>query len=224
MKSVTKLKSSPPEAAILQRIRSAYAEMAACQAVAVNKALYLGALLIEAKQTVVHGDFLEWRRNAVPELSDDRAERYMQAAANTLKQVTLPVIDLPISAVINTPAEDLPSDAAREAQQLIFDFTKDKTIKDCLASVFVDGDEPHRITRAGNGKKLGGTKGEDRKDWPKFIGQKLSDVAAHLKHWASFSPAQVEVVLSKLSQIVVKWPTPVLAHLKKVITEELKSR
>lgn len=227
MKSLVKSHSnqSPQsEGAIIRRLRSAYEDMVTHQTVAVNKALYLGALLLEAKAIVVHGDFLAWRRDAVPGLSDDRAERYMKAAENTLKQVALPAgMDVPISDVISLPAGELQG-TALEAQQLIFDFTAGKTIKDCLAGVVVDGDEPHRITRAANGKKLGGTKGENRKDWPEFIGRHLSDISSHLKNWQQFSPAQVEATFTKYDSAIAQSPTPVLNHLLKRITKELKTR
>lgn len=217
------MKLTSPIQKLTAEIKATYATMVEHETNAVNTALYLGALLNELKDAVGHGAFIEQRRELVPGLSDDRAERYMKAAANVIAQVTLPTTSVPVSRLLGAAAADLPQ-GDREAQQLLFDFTKDKTIKECLGGVIVDGDEPHRITRAANGKKLGGTRGEDRKDWPKFIGEKLSDISSHLKFWPSFTPAQTEDALTKFKSFVGKCPTPLLSHLKAQIDKELKTR
>lgn len=217
------MKLTAPIQKLTEEIKAVYTTMVEHETNAVNTALYLGALLNELKDAVGHGPFIETRRRIIPGLSDDRSERYMKAAANVIKQVTLPAIDVPVSRLLSAPASELP-DAARAAQQLLFDFVKDKTIKDCLAAVVIDGEEPHRITRAANGKKLGGSRGEDRKDWPKFIGRLLSDVSHHLKSWKSFTPQQTEAAMIKFKAFIGKCPTGLLTTLKGYINEELKER
>lgn len=218
------MKLTAPIQKLFAHAREVYDALLKQEATAVNTALYFGAILCEIKEQVGHGEFIVARKEQFPDLSDDRAERWMKAAANVIAQVKLPTLDVPVSRLLSASAEDLPDDAARDAQQLLFEFTKDKTIKECLAAVVVDGDEPHRITRAANGKKHGGTKGEDRKNWPQFIGEKLTDIAAHLKSWKSFTPVQVEATHAKFDGWIAKAPTALLTHLKQRINEELKGR
>lgn len=218
------MKLTAPIQKLADEIKSTYAELLTQEATAVNTALYLGALLNEAKELVGHGEFIAYRRKTLPALSDDRAERYMRASQNVVRQVDLSGSPVAVSMLLSAPADDLPDDAAREAQQLLFDFTRDKTIRDCLAAVVIDGDEAHRITRAANGKKHGGTKGEDRKNWPQFIGEKLSDITAHLKHWKSYTGPQLEDIGTKIKSFVGRVPTPFLTMLKDAINQELKTR
>lgn len=219
-------KSQSPLDTAVATIRIAIDDAMATAELAVNKAIRVGHLLIETKPLLGHGNFQEFIATEFPQVSYDTAHRWMQAAERTMKAVGLDqrLLTLPVSEMLNTAAEDLPDDAAREAQQLLFDFTRDKTIKDCLAAVVVDGDEPHRITRAANGKTKGGTRGEDRKDFPKFIGVHLSDISAHLKSWSKFTPQQAEEVLLKYGSHFGKCPTTLLGQLKTLITDELKTR
>lgn len=210
----------------VERILAEYREAMRLAKVAVERAIYVGQLLNEQKALVGHGHWLPWLAANCPEISQDTARRWMDAAEAVLtKALKLPpVIEaLPLSQVISTPEEELP-EAAREARQLVFDFTAGKTIKECLAAVVVEGDEPHRITRAHNGRTQGGSRGEDRKDWPKFVGLHLSDISAHLDHWKQFTGAQVETVEAKFKAAVGKWPSPLLESLKRAIAEELKTR
>lgn len=218
------MKLALPIHALTEQIKRTYSELLTQEATAVNTALYLGAMLNEAKEIVGHGEFLNFRTKTLPSLSDARAQRYMLAAANVVKQINFGACDIPVSRLLSCAAEDLPDDAAREARQLLFDFTDGRTIKECLAGVFIDGDAPVLITRAANGQKHGGYKGEDRKDYPKFIGVHLSDISAHLKPWKSYTGAQVESTETVFKSALAKWPTPVLTFLKKLITEELKTR
>ncbi len=192
---------------------------------AVQKAIHVGFLLLEAKPLVGHTNFQAWISKSFPEISYPTANRWMNAAQCTLTAAGVQphLLSMPVSEVFSTASKDLPQ-PAQEAQQLLLDFTLGKTIKECMAGVIVDGDEPHRITRAANGKKHGGTAGEDRKDYPKFIGQKLSDVSAHLKNWQHFTGAQILTTEDKFKSALAKWPTPILNTLKKLITEELKTR
>lgn len=206
-------------------IRAAIDEAMSAAEVAVQKAIHVGQLLIEAKPGLGHGNFQDWIEDHFPDLSYATAHRWMQAAERTCKALGIEAgaLDLPVSRLLGAGADEL-SERDTVAQQLLLDFTRDKTIKDCLAAVVVEGDEPHRITRAANGRKHGGSRGEDRKDWPKFIDIHLKDILAHLKFWKSFTPAQVETTHVKLDGFIAKLPTPLLTHLKQRITEELKTR
>lgn len=166
--------------------------IAALEAVenAVQKCLAAGQMLNEFKAALPHGGFLDWRAKNLPEISEDTAQRWMRGAANVAN--ALPPVDSAIeieaSVILSTPDAEL-SPVALEWKQAWFDFTADKTIKECLSGVFVGGDEDHRIDRAINGKTKGGT-GGDRKDFPLFVAVKLKDMGVHFSHWKGMTEAQ----------------------------------
>ncbi len=199
---------------------------------AVGKAIYCGQLLNEIKDAIDHGDFLDAVEQNVPEISRVTAWRWMSAARNVieakrgdLKELGFDgsAANVALSTLLDPEAPaDSGGDIAR-ARQLLFDFTTGKTMKECMAAVIVDGEDAHRITRAHNGKTKGGSKGEDRKNFPAFIGEAFKTITAHLKFWKSYTPGQVETTFAKFA-CVSKWPTPALAELKKIIGEELKTR
>ena len=160
---------------------------------AVNGATHLciaaGQLLNEAQESLEHGEFKPFIEKYLPEISYDTANRWARAAANIVKALPPPTIDLAVSDILITPEQDLPPEA-RKYKQSWFDFTADKTINQCLNDVCVEGDKGHRVDRAINGKLKGGTRGEDRKDFPFFIGVKFMDLANHFSHWKKFNPTQ----------------------------------
>lgn len=216
---MTPVKTKPT--ATIIRVKAAISEALNAATKAVGKALIAGHALIELKAEVGHSQFEAAVKQHFPEISERTARRWMEVAERSM-QATGVVIDIPVTKLLTAPTEELP-EKAREARQLYLDFTEGKTLKE-LREVVVDGEDPHRITRAHNGRTKGGTKGEDRKDWPTFIGQKLSDVTAHLKHWQSFTPAQTAAAVAKADSAIGQWPTPWLQHLKERITKELKTR
>jgi len=55
-----------------------------------QKCLFAGHLLAEWKAKCPHGNFLRIRKQAIPEISPDTAERWMRAAANVLKALPPP--------------------------------------------------------------------------------------------------------------------------------------
>jgi hypothetical protein len=136
----------------------------------------------------------EWLEVNVPEVSRQTAETWMRAAANVAKALAsdttydIEAEAIPMSRLLTAPVEEL-SDAAREYRQAWFDFTADKTIKDCLNAVTVDGDPAHRTDRAINGKTKGG-KGGDRKAFERFAVIKLRELNEHLSHWKTMSALQ----------------------------------
>lgn len=213
-------------AASVANIKSAIDDAMATAELATAKAIQVGHLLVEAKADprMQHGDWQEWIETNFPQITIRTANRWMQAATNVARQVDLGGCEVPISRLLSDSAEQLPDDNARAAKQTLFDFMADKTINDCLVGIVRDGDEAHRVTRAANGRKFGGHKGEDRKDWPKYIGVHLNDILQHLKSWKSFSPAQVADVFARFDTALAKMPPALLTHLKQRITEELKSR
>lgn len=202
-----------------------------------QKCLIAGHLLNETKNLLPHGEFSDWIATNLPEISHVTAWTWMRAAANVAKALKFPdAIEIeaeviPISKLLSAPESEL-SAAALEYRQQWFDFTADKTIKDCINSVVIDGDPAHRIDRAVNGKLKGGTRGEDRKDWPTYIARHLSDITALLgcneknreKRWSTMTAGQREAIQDALSTALAKWPTPVLEHLVKQSRDQLKLR
>jgi len=132
-------------------------------------------------------------------------------------------LSLPVSDIVAPDAAGLDA-SALEARQLFFDFTAAKTIRDCLASIVVDGQEAHAITRAHNGRTVGGFRGEDRKDWPRFINVHFGDIAQHFCSFKSFTGAQIDAITVHAKRWVAKLPTVFLQTLKNIIAEELKTR
>jgi hypothetical protein len=161
----------------------------------------------------------------------------MRAAANVSKAlkfgdaIEIEATTIPISKLLSAPLDELP-EAAHELRQAWFDFTQDKTIKECCNGVFIDGDPAHRIDRAVNGKTKGGTRGEDRKDWPTYITRHISDITGLLganeknreKRWQDMTALQRQTVQDALATAVSKWPTPVVEHLATLARNEAKNR
>lgn len=157
---------------------------------AAQKCLAAGQALNEAKE-YSNGDFMETVAKLVPEVSHKTATTWMRAAANIARALP-PMPDCldieSISELLSTPDSELPAEALGWKQGW-FDFTADKTIKECLNGVLVEGDDDHRIDRAINGKTKGGA-GGDRKDFPLFVAVKLKDMGVHFSHWAGMTETQ----------------------------------
>src|SRR6266545_3779811 len=75
----------------------------------------------------------------------------LTAAINVVTQSGI-TIDISVTRLLSAPDADL-SEPNLVARQTLFGFMDNKTIKECISGVVLDGDEPHRITRAANGKK-----------------------------------------------------------------------
>jgi hypothetical protein len=192
------------------------------------------AVLKHNQHTLPEHNFTLWVETQGIPIST--AKRWMNAAERvarlqmglTLAADFRPSIDVegvvvPLSAALTAPEAELP-DQALSFRQGFFDFLEDKTLAEATRAA-VDGESPaHRITRAGAGKTKGGHAGEDRKDWPTFIAEKLSDVSSHLKHFRKFSGPQKDLAYEHLHRAVEQWPTPVLEHLAKCIKLEMAKR
>lgn len=188
-----------------------------------------GQILRELKASSDHGDFEALLEKNIPEISAQTARTWMRAAESVTKALKMPdSIDVdsvvtPLSQIIGGDPATMSPDA-RKLQQAWFDFTEGKTIKDCIAGVVVDGDASSRIDRAINGKTKGGKGNVDRKDFPTFIGKKLSDLSTHLEHYKKFSAPQLERTEFLFRQAIAKWPSGVLELVVKEAREELKKR
>lgn len=206
-------KTIDPLAAFIPLIRAAAAETKESAVETVHRALRTGHVLNQAKLACGHGNFLQWVEGNIPEINLRTAQRWMGAAANVIacSKVNLALLPEPF---MEMDVVSLSEEAAEERQMLL-GFLEDKTIKDCLMGVVTEGDEPHRITRAHNGRNAKQTRGDERKDYPKFIGLHLSDAAAHLKSFLKFTAPQIERLEVVLKSFIHKCPSPVLETLKK---------
>ena len=183
--------------------------------------------------------FAVWIAKTIPELSKTTAYRWMEAAERVTKALkdSLPALDAPLSTVIDIDAEPETPEAA-QARQLWMDFTQDKTLADILRDVTLEGDKPHRITRAHAGKTQGGTHARDnRKDWPAFVANGFLSVAYACGdnaatdagkmaggHWASHNDEQ----RAETKRLFVVWtetlPVELLVVLRDEAVRELKAR
>lgn len=144
-------------------------------------------------------------------LARKTAERWMATAERVARHLLHIPLALPFSPFIDvagevtaisdvldpdklpTPGE--PDPAPAEFRQSFFDFLADKSLAEA-ARAALEGESPaHRLTRAANGKTAGGSRGEDRKDFPVFAGRALSEVLHHIGakvdkkggHWSALS-------------------------------------
>lgn len=204
MTKTTSLTKAPGAA----RIKAAFKEAEHAASNAVQKAMICGQLLTEQRAAMMtcHGgkswndktkskgdQFTQWLADHCPEIGERTAYRWMELSSRVASTLELPpalsvgnsvegIEHLSLSHILTMPEDELP-ESARETRQLVFDFMAGKTMKECLAGVVVEGDEPHRITRAHNGANAKQTKGAARKDYPLFTAVKLKDISAHLGGW-----------------------------------------
>jgi hypothetical protein len=160
--------------------------------------------------------FTDWLADHCPEIGERTAYRWMELAERCAGAVELGqalsignsvdgIEHLPLSHILTAPLEELP-EAAREARQLLFDFTSGKTMKECLAGVVVEGDDAHRITRAHNGANAKQTKGDARKDYPLFTAVKLKDISSHLSGWDRKSDTAKAELLNVIRHAIIGEP------------------
>ena len=189
-----------------------------------QKCLIAGQMLIEVKPSIPHNQFQNYIERNFPKIVYRTAARWMAAAENITKFLPPPTgLAVDISVLLTTDAAKL-SPANAKYKQMLLDLNGNTTLKDAANGVFNEGDEAHRITRAVNGKTKGGKGTVDRKDFPTFIGRKLSDLSTHLRGYQQFSVPQLERTELLFKQNVTKWPSPVLELVAKLVREELKTR
>jgi hypothetical protein len=204
------------------RIRIAYAEARDYAEHAVERAIFCGQLLNEAKAASGHGNFMDWLTRNIPEIPHRTATRWMAAAESVMLAVKLPslITDTPMSVILSSPVDELDDDA-QAARQLVFDFLQGKTLRDCIEGVIVGGDDPSAITRSHNGRSLGGA-GGDRKDFPVFVARAFDKIASHLDRDL---PASQQVKIQAAVQAAVQtWPRWILEVAKEAVVSELRKQ
>jgi hypothetical protein len=125
-----------------------------------------------------------------------------------------------------------PPQEARDFREHIYSQIDKIEKNDSLRAAAVGQAPAHIISRSLNGKLAGGTRGEDRKDWPTYIARHLSDVTGLLgcneknreKRWTNLTPEQREAIQDATATAISKWPTPYLEHIAKLIRDETKLR
>jgi hypothetical protein len=202
-------------------IQAAVADALAMADQAVKKAVIAGRMLAEQKAAVGHGQWLTWLTNYCPSITERRAQRWIEASERALGSFGLSnyPIEATATQLLTMPADALsPADAAVQLE--FFRWLDGKTIKDCMSGVVVEGDEPHRITRANNGLKHGGSKGEDRKDFPTFIAASLRTIGTHLGH--KHTPAQRTAIGASFDAAARSWPRWLVELMAEVAKREAK--
>ena len=224
-----------------------------------QKCMAAGHALNEAQSKLAHprgnqgrfkeGDdgFLEWLSKAVPEISTRTAQYWMEAARNILKALPpisgpgnkadgysyIDVEGIPVSEVLSRREADLPA-SVRAWRQTWLDFTADKTIKQCVAGVFLDDDAQasRRLLNAINGKtshRAGG--GGDRKDYPTFITRKLRQITGHVvtrknRHspasWREIDADQRSKICLSFDLAISTWPKWLLEIVEASAKRELR--
>jgi hypothetical protein len=224
---------APPPASPLRT-----AILAALEAVegAKQRCIYAGQMLLDEKTQIPHGEFHEHIARVCPEVHYETCRVWMRAAGNISKALPPMVIDVEtvsVSQVLAAADADLTPDQ-RKYKQAWFEFTADKTIKQCLDSVTVYGEPAHRVDRAVNGKIKGGVgMQKDRKAFEKFTAIKLGHITTFLTvrkksaasgrkqivGWRQLSPVQQNAIGAAFTHSLEQWP----AWLLEILADKIKT-
>jgi hypothetical protein len=192
-RSAAKAKQGPGA----DRINQAYEDFLNA---AVPRGLIVGQLLIEQRHALLSsgagwmnphkavGDqFAAWLEKNCPKITARTAYNWMKGAENTAKAIFPKRTDeLVESGCIEIESEVIPISTVLlenggsrflELKQQYFDFAAEKTMKECIGGVFLDGNDPTSITRAHNGRTAKGAGGSgDRKAYAQFTATKLKHI------------------------------------------------
>ena len=209
---------------------------------AVFKSIKCGCLLLEQRDSAIlsqrgtgytkfnhskpeQDKFDGWLELNCPEIPRTTAYRWMEVAGKVFKHLRL---GAPLSAQL--------ADTQSAAYELLTEYICGKTMRDCLASAVVEGDDSQRAL---NGAQKGGSRGEDRKDWPLFVARKFRDISTHLSHWETMNETQrteakqivrnmilgEETKLSGRNEIIkanTVWPEELCRAAKEALNERLR--
>lgn len=221
MKAIVLRKAEPD----IDVLRAAVWEVLQMAQTTTIRAVRVGFLLCEQKAAMTHGNFQAWIEANLSEVTYRTVSRWMDLARAVVLAASVDLDKLGIDGSrLLTDSPDTLGKPAQEARQFLLDVVGDKSMADIMRRVAVEGDSASGITRAHNGKTKGGSRGEDRKDFPKFIGVKLSDCSTHLKAWKKFTSGQVETIEGHYKHHLSKMPTALLEYLIKQGKEILTSR
>jgi len=222
--TVSLLTPDPRSRVVITTIQAAIDDALASFETSRQKCLVVGQMLWDVRRRIPHGEFQDYIERNFHKLEYRTAKRWIDAAEQIVKFLPPPVaLDIDVSVLLTTDSTKL-SKENQKYKQMLLDLNANTTLKDAANGVFNEGDEAHRITRAVNGKTKGGAGNVDRKDFPTFIGKKLSDLTTHLHGYQKFTAPQLERTELLFKQNLAKWPSPVLEMLAKQLREELKTR
>jgi hypothetical protein len=202
-------------------IRAAIQEALETADLAVNQAIYVGQLLNEARPQIAHGKWQAFVEENFPEITYDTAHRWMTHAERITKFVlrdSSPTV--PASRLLTAGELDGNDE---EARQLLLDFMAGKTIAEAVRAAVVEGDDA-RAARAVAGKSTGGSRGENRKDFPKFAARHLSDLAYHLEGFDKFTDPERETVEEAFKTHLADWPRAAIEVFIEIARRDLKRR
>ena len=138
-------------------------------------------------------------REKCPEISRTTAYRWMDISFRILSYLELTGEgEIPLSKLLQEP-----DSAQRNALDTYL--ANKPTMREALAGVVVEGDDASRLTRAQNGAAHGGFNGEDRKDFPLFVGKHLLAINANLEKWDQFRterPAQFQEIAANFRAVI----------------------
>jgi len=192
------------------RILDAFQTAEKAKVLFVHKAVIAGQMLREQAQEFYNSrdgnyrnrdipkeeQFGLWLSTECPSISKTTAYNWMAAAERVMGQLleihhsNTPVeIELGgeryfISTVLTMPDADC-TDAMRTFQGTFNTFLADKTLAEATAGALC-GAEEHRIDRAANGKRKGGTRGEDRRAYAKFLAVHFKEMTQCINRWDKF--------------------------------------
>ncbi len=184
-----------------------------------------GQMLRELRDRCRHGEFMPLCEENIPEITHRTVTTWIRGAESVTKFLKFPdaievdSVVTPLSEILTADDKNL-SKEGRTFKQTWFNWTNGKSIKEITL-----GDEVAALSRSLGGKygkNAGG--GGDRKDFPKFIGKKLSQLTTHLEHYKNFTGPQLERTESLFKQNIAKWPTGALEMAMRHFKEELKTR
>jgi len=246
-KTSQQLQHVPSDAALVD----AYKQATAAEGNYALKAVICGTLLRELREGLKSSSHSETGRiNAKNQYSEEtfiarlerlgmlkaKAYRYMDASERVCRHVMGIEVEDDFSGVIDVGGKAVPMSTALlsapaklsqgelDFRQGVEKFMADKTITEAVSAACEGKSPASRISRAGAGKKHGGAGNVDRKDFPTFIGVKLSDMTAHLTHYKKFTAPQLERTEILFKENIARWPSPVLELVAKLLREELKTR
>jgi hypothetical protein len=223
--------SSVPEEA--RRILLAFEDAQSARDQASYKTFVCGLMLCEQRDRIAGAQsfdrtkpedskFKFWLEKYCPQLAVRTAYAWMDYAERIcLVQAKLAgPLQIPLSTALTAPEKELTPEAL-EWKQGLFEFMKGKTMKEAVAACAVDGDEPHRITRAYNGKYAKGAgSGGNRKNFPAFTAQKLRHITTFLGH--KLTPVEQGKITASFDAAVQKWPRWMVERLAEMAKRELK--
>jgi hypothetical protein len=194
------------------RILAAFQDAENAKVLFVHKAVICGQMLREQRQDLMtchdgkswndrtkedEACFHVWLLGYCPSIPERTAYRWMESAnrvvghlleihhSNTPVWIELDGERYFISTVLTMPEADC-TEAMRTFRETFNTFLADKTLAEATQCALNGCDESHRITRAANGKEKGGTRGENRRAYARFLAIHFKEMTQCIERWDKF--------------------------------------